>query len=352
MAVLAILAVPATTALGQTSHRCDGKVATIVGTSGPDVLVGTDDKDVIVGLGGDDRIIGGRGNDTICGGTGRDRIAGGAGKDTIFGGSGNDRLAGGSAADTVAGGPGNDRVGGNGGDDIVVGDAGRDRVAGDVGVDECLIDTSDGARVGCESGNFKSLSGTGDMVVSPALSNAFVVVRHCFPFIDRCDPYFVADVTLDGALSFDALGIQAFNADGDLIASYGDAGDVFGGEFVFAEKPAAIEVDSGGGSWEITFVQRSGVVVGGRTRSGSGNAVYLVDDPIDGLGTATASWTGFGNFAVIGHSGAEGRELLVNEVRFSDVDSPPFGVETVPRPGMELVQVLSDDGDWTIELAG
>ena len=352
MALAAFAVVVQPSALqGQTVHRCDGLVATIVGTNGADVIMGTDGKDVIVGLGGNDRIIGGRGHDVICGGTGKDRISGGAGKDRVFGGGGNDRVAGGSAADYVSGGPGNDRVGGNGGDDTVVGDAGRDRVSGDTGTDDCIIDTRDGQRISCEGGNFKSFAGTGDAVINPSLPNAFVVLRHCFSFINRCDPHFVADITIDGALTFDALGVQAFNADGDLIVDYGDAADTYSGEFLFAERPATIEIDSGGGSWSVTFVQRSGVPIAGRTMSGSGNTVRFVSDPVDGLGSMTAEWTGFGNFAVVGLSASEGRDLLVNEVRFSDVDTPPFSVDTVPEPGVELVQVISDEGDWTISLS-
>jgi len=351
VAVLAVVVIPAATAQGQAVQRCDGQIATIVGTNASETIMGTDGKDVIVGLGGNDRIIGGRGHDVICGGKGKDRIAGGAGKDRVFGGSGNDRVAGGSASDYVSGGPGNDRVNGNGGDDVVVGDGGRDRVAGNDGTDECRIDTQDGRRIDCEGGNWKTLSGVGDAVVNPALTNAFVVLRHCFAFINRCDPYYVADIALDGALEFDALGIQAFNSDGELIVDYGDAADTYGGQFVFSERPASIEVDSGGGSWTMTFVERSGVPVRGRVASGSGNSVYFVDDPIDGLGSASATWDGFGNFAVVGLSATDGRDLLVNEIRFGDVDTPPFTLETVPEPGVELVQVISDEGGWTISLA-
>lgn len=352
MALAAVAVVVHPTALqGQTVHRCDGRVATIVGTNGPDVIMGTDGMDVIVGLGGDDRIIGGRGHDVICGGTGKDRIAGGAGRDRVFGGGGNDRVAGGSAADFVSGGPGNDRVGGNGGDDIVAGDSGRDRVSGDTGTDECIIDTRDGRRIACEGGNWKAFSGTGDAVISPSLPNAFVVLRHCFAFINRCEPHFVADITIDGALAFDALGFEAFNGDGDHIVDFFDVGDTYSGEFLFSERPASIEIDSGGGSWSITFVQRSGVPIQGRSVSGSGNSVHFVSDPVAGLGSMTADWTGFGNFAVVGLSATNGRQLIVNEVRFADVDTPPFSVEKVPEPGVELVQVISDEGDWTISLS-
>jgi hypothetical protein len=78
---------------------CEGKSATIRGTSGDDKLRGTSGPDVIVGLGGDDTIRGRGGNDTICGG---------AGEDEIFGGKGDDRLWGGTGEDDLHGGPGDD----------------------------------------------------------------------------------------------------------------------------------------------------------------------------------------------------------------------------------------------------
>jgi len=85
--------------------------------------------------------------------------------------------------------------------------------------------------------------------------------------------------------------------------------------------------------------------------SGSGNSVSFADDPSDGLGSGWARWDGFGNFAAVGLSATDGRDLLVNEIRFGDVDTPPFTLETVPEPGVELVQVISDEGGWTISLA-
>ncbi|HEX3562296.1 MAG TPA: hypothetical protein VHU24_05610 [Solirubrobacterales bacterium] len=79
---------------------CDGRPATIVGSTGRDKLRGSPFADVIVGLGGRDSIKGAKGNDLICGGRGKDRIAGG---------KGNDRLVGGAGDDSVTGGPGRDR---------------------------------------------------------------------------------------------------------------------------------------------------------------------------------------------------------------------------------------------------
>ena len=81
----------------QSSHRsrarCDGKVATIVGTARNDRIRGTSHDDVIFAGAGNDTVDGRGGNDIICGGSGRDNLRGGAGRDRIFGGTGNDYRA-------------------------------------------------------------------------------------------------------------------------------------------------------------------------------------------------------------------------------------------------------------------
>lgn len=88
--------------------KCGGRKATIIGTSGNDVLRGTNGVDVIVGLGGDDIIEGLRGRDRICGMGGNDRINGGPGNDRIDGGDGNDRILGSGGGDSLIGGAGSD----------------------------------------------------------------------------------------------------------------------------------------------------------------------------------------------------------------------------------------------------
>ena len=99
--------------------ECFGKAATIVGTSGDDVLIGTSGNDVIVGRGGNDRLVGKGGNDRICGGAGDDELLGGAGRDRLDGGAGSDVLAGGNGRDQLSGGPGADTIDGNSGADTV-----------------------------------------------------------------------------------------------------------------------------------------------------------------------------------------------------------------------------------------
>jgi Ca2+-binding RTX toxin-like protein len=124
--------------------RCHGHPATIVGTSGNDILRGTPHRDVIWGGPGNDVIYGGLGNDLICGGAGDDLIHGGRGNDWIDGGPGTDRVFGDLGDDKVLGGPGNrDEVsgglgidtvsGGPGNEDLVRGDYGYDRMDGGPG---------------------------------------------------------------------------------------------------------------------------------------------------------------------------------------------------------------------------
>lgn len=142
---------------------CNGREATIVGTSGPDVLDGTDGDDVIVGLDGDDVIRAGAGDDLVCAGSGADRVVGGGGADELYGqrgadtiignggpdsiwgggggdtirsGKGRDQVRGGAGADDINGGPGNDVVNGNGGTDDIRGAKGNDELSGGAKADD------------------------------------------------------------------------------------------------------------------------------------------------------------------------------------------------------------------------
>ena len=133
---------------------CDGKPATIVGTSGNDSLGGTPADDVIVGLGGNDTLgrdwMAARGNDVFCGGDGADQLFGGPDNDTLNGGDGIDSLHGGDGGDdTLIGGPGddhrlygwrgNDKLnGGQGNDAPLIGGPGKDTLNGGKGKDNCV----------------------------------------------------------------------------------------------------------------------------------------------------------------------------------------------------------------------
>ncbi len=144
---LALIAAQALAAGGPAEeevHRCHGRRATIVGTSGDDVIHGTPGRDVIWGGPGNDTIYGELGNDLICGGGGDDVIHGGRGNDEVYGGQGTDRVFGDLGDDKVVGGPGSyddvsgglgiDTVnGGPGNYDLVHGDYGYDRMSGGPG---------------------------------------------------------------------------------------------------------------------------------------------------------------------------------------------------------------------------
>ncbi len=138
------------------SLGCHGAQATIVGTSGPDLLIGTPGVDVIMGLDGNDVILGYAGDDIICAGNGNDvvdsgdgddlvdgepgadRISAGPGADHVIGGAGHDLIAAGAGDDLVEAGSGNDNVSGGSGRDVMFGDAGHDYLAGDTGEDMLL----------------------------------------------------------------------------------------------------------------------------------------------------------------------------------------------------------------------
>jgi poly-gamma-glutamate capsule biosynthesis protein CapA/YwtB (metallophosphatase superfamily) len=117
---------------------CRGHVATLAGTSEPDVLVGTFGDDVIVGRGGNDTILALEGDDLICGGDGDDSLWGGAGRDELWGGAGGDDLYGAGGPDRLYGELGIDTIWGGGDDDTLDGGPGNDRLLGHEGADLLL----------------------------------------------------------------------------------------------------------------------------------------------------------------------------------------------------------------------
>ncbi len=128
--VLAAMALLGTTnsadAQKASKARCGGKVVTLAGTPGPDVLRGTPRADVIHGFGGDDIIMGLAGNDIICGGGGQDEITAGAGNDRVIAGDGDDKLIGNRGNDRLEAGKGDDTLNGGPGRDTCLGGFGQD----------------------------------------------------------------------------------------------------------------------------------------------------------------------------------------------------------------------------------
>ncbi len=114
---------------------CAGKLATLIGTPGNDVLAGTKKADVIVALGGNDLIYADGRNDLICAGTGNDKVFGGPGNDAILGGGGADRLLGGSGDDVLRGRRGRDVLRGRRGNDLLAGGRSIDSCRGGHGRD-------------------------------------------------------------------------------------------------------------------------------------------------------------------------------------------------------------------------
>lgn len=125
MAMTTAVGVASTPQIAQagTGVFCRGWEATIVGTSGPDVINGTDGKDVIKGLGGDDVIHGLKGGDILCGDGGDDILYGDNGHDRLFGGIGDDELHGGKGHDRLFGKAGSDTLFGGLWSDVCIGES-------------------------------------------------------------------------------------------------------------------------------------------------------------------------------------------------------------------------------------
>jgi Tol biopolymer transport system component len=128
---------------------CQGRVATIVGTPGDDVIKGTNGDDVIIGGDGNDIIRGRRGHDVICGQGGNDKLVGRAGRDILVGGNGDDILNGGKGRDRLFGGKGDDRLSGGKGRDTLKGGKDNDLLRGGRGNDTCSGGRGDDTLVSC-----------------------------------------------------------------------------------------------------------------------------------------------------------------------------------------------------------
>ena len=111
--------------------KCHGRVATKIGTNGPDLIAGTPRTDVIIALAGNDRVRGFDRPDAICAGAGRDLVFAG----TNGNGGGSDLVLGGPGDDRIVLGPELGRAFGEGGNDVLIGSKGGDALYGGSGED-------------------------------------------------------------------------------------------------------------------------------------------------------------------------------------------------------------------------
>ena len=119
-----------------TKPTCRGQTASIVGTRGPNRLVGTAHRDVVQARGGNDTILTDGGNDLICAGRGADLVRAGGRGDRVFGGGGPDKEFGGPGSDILKGQAGADRLFGGRAPDLMNGGRGNDVCRGGPGDDE------------------------------------------------------------------------------------------------------------------------------------------------------------------------------------------------------------------------
>lgn len=196
----------------------------IIGTSGNDVLFGSQIGDEIRGLGGNDRLNGAGGADTLIGGAGDDRYdiddlgdlifeQAGEGHDIVYtevdltlsanvenaratgssdidltGNEGINWLTGNSGANHLTGEGGNDRLQGRDGADTLDGGAGNDILEGGTGADVFAFDQGDGIDTvldfedGVDRLDFSSLGiGIADLRIADSGANVIV-------FYDESDP--------------------------------------------------------------------------------------------------------------------------------------------------------------------
>jgi Ca2+-binding RTX toxin-like protein len=279
-------------------EKCDGLVATIVGTEGDDVLVGTEGNDVIVGLGGDDVIDGLGGDDVICGGDGDDVIRGGEGNDTIHGGAGNDTLYGGAGDDVVKGGPDDDRISGGTGDDTLSGSKGSNCLDLDDTGDEPARTDVDAAEVNLALGTSTGFAGTDkvglftcvitgqgkDTVVGDAKDNLVIV-----PSVEWADAAAAPPRDeLVGGGGKDTIELMS-SANVDLAAGTFD-------DTRFPEATAPY----GGSLAEFENVMLHGA---GVLRGDEANNVLTVTGKVAGVPTASAIYGGAGNDTLTGGAG-------------------------------------------------
>lgn len=295
--------------------RCHGRVATIAGTEGPDVLMGTPQRDVIYGGGGDDQIFGMLGNDLLCGGPGADLIHGGRGNDVVDGGPGNgDRVIGDLGDDKVMGGPGDgDEVAGSLGIDTVSGGPGSyDLVHGDYGNDR-MDGGSGGHDIASFATDVASSKGAGVWASLPAHRARGDGHDRLFRFED-----------LEGSAFRDVLIGNA--RDNEIDGGPGDDRILGGG--------GADTIDGGQGSDGCKGAKGRTVSCG--PEAAPKGSAYVAIEPVPGEG---------GGLAIVGGKGDDAMSVAFDETAGTFALTAAKGIalgEGCTRPGAALTQAVCD----------
>ena len=240
---------------GRATPACGHQRATIVGTSGPDRLIGTRRRDVIWAGAGDDLVRGRGGDDLVCAkggddrvfaGSGRDVVDGGKGqRDVLRGGAGDDKLAGRGGSDLIVGGGGNDRLSGRSGDDVLRGNAGDDRLGGGPGRDRCF---------GGPGTNIIRLCEEGDPNTPPPTDAAPVAVSDSATVVEDGGPTAIAvlanDTDADGGPRSIASATQPAN--GSVQVTGGGTG------LMYEPKPNYCNDPAGSGTDDFSYTLAPG----------------------------------------------------------------------------------------------
>ncbi|MBE1291273.1 MAG: hypothetical protein GJ677_02165 [Rhodobacteraceae bacterium] len=205
----------------------------IDGGRGHDTIYGDDGNDTIDAGVGDDYVASDGGNDVVDLGAGADMAYGGTGDDSIIGGDGNDTLYGEAGSDTLDGGAGNDWIAASEGQDVVLGGEGKDilyagdgddTVGGGSGQDTIYAEAGADSVEGGGGGDFISAGVGNDTIYGDKDSNP----GDGWQISASWDAYYLGTgPDMDG----DESTRHSVNA-GDLLGSYGSAGDPLSGHVV------------------------------------------------------------------------------------------------------------------------
>jgi len=242
--------------------NCDGFVATIVGTSGDDLINGTPGDDVILGLSGNDIINGNGGDDIVCSGSGSDVVTTGSGDDYLHGEGGADIFDAGNGdnkIDADFGSLGDVVLTGSGDDYILLGSGDNDVQASDG--DNFIITSSGDDTIQAGNGDDTIFAGNGVNNIQAGDGNNKITTG----------------VNVDT--------IQAGNGD-DCVDSGSGADSIDAGSGTNSVNVGSCAIDNAP-SVEIPFPSEGDVFTEGTSIAFSGSAI----DPEDGVISNLISWT-------------------------------------------------------------